>query len=73
MDELNMLEGEANMEDTNAWESSIVGPGPTGPVATQPTTLPTMPVVLPSMPVAPVHEPAQEEDPFADLEASMAI
>ena len=71
MDELNALETDVGNTAAQNWEASVVGPGPA--ISTQPTTLPDMPVVMPTMPVAPSHEPVQEEDPFANLEASMAI
>jgi len=69
MDELMGLGNEAESMEANAWEADLIGPGPKVP--SQP--LPTMPTAPLHLPVAPSHEPVGEEDPFADLEASMAI
>merc|ERR1712100_160205 len=71
MDELMGLGNEADANAANAWEADLMGPGQPVQVPSQP--LPTMPTALLHMPVAPTHEPVAEEDPFADLEASMAI
>ena len=71
MDELMGLGNEADANAANAWEADLMGPGQPVQVPSQP--LPTMPTAPLHMPVAPTHEPVAEEDPFADLEASMAI
>ena len=71
MDELMGLGNEADANAANAWEADLTGPDQPVKVPSQP--LPTMPTAPLHMPVAPTHEPAAEEDPFADLEASMAI
>ena len=70
MDELMGLGNEADANAANAWEADLMGPGQPVQVPSQP--LPTMPTAPLHMPVAPTHEPVAEEDPFADLETSMA-
>jgi len=69
--ELDDLELQGNESEVDAWERQNLGPQPAQPVA-QPT-MPTMPQAPVHLPQVPQTQLPQEEDPFADLEASMAI
>merc|ERR1712093_192804 len=71
MEELMGMGERAGGEAADQWAGEALGPVPNHPVRNDPVpSLPTVPI---HMPVAPTHEPVQEEDPFADLEASMTI
>merc|ERR1712093_273916 len=86
MEELMGMGERASGEAADQWAGEALGPVPNHPVRNDPVRndpvrndpvrndpVPSLPTVPIHMPVAPTHEPVQEEDPFADLEASMTI